>query len=78
MGFPQSGGKSLKSPNFSSRVLSVNVIEFSTNLDVLKLSGDAGGNVEYLCSLNMSVCLLVAQKCLPTFLPAKVSVIVCT
>lgn len=68
----------MKSPNFSSRVLSVDVVEFPTNLDVAKLSGDAERNVEYSCSLNMSVSLLVAQKCLPTFLPAKVSVIVCT
>ena len=68
MGFPQSGGKSLKSPNFSSRVLSVNVVEFFTNLDLAKLSGDAERDVEYSCSLNMSVSLLVA----------KVLVIVCT
>ena len=63
----------MKSPNFSSRVLSVDVDEFSTNLDVAKLSGDAERYVEYSCSLNMSVSLLVAQKCLPTLLPAKVS-----
>ena len=62
----------MKSPDFSSRVLSVDVVEFSTNLDVVKLSGDAEGNVEYSCSLNVSVSLLVAQKCSPTFLPAKV------
>lgn len=68
----------MKSPNFSSRVLSVDVVEFSTNLDVAKLSGDAERNVEYSCSLNISVSLLVAKKCLPTFLPAKVSVIVST